>query len=233
MNRGLPSAPWLWWGEVPRDEAAEPGETQGEGDFTSRARSVQSHVARRTLEAGLREFGLLPEDGRSRVGFDGPGAIRLVTVDGQPTAPPVQFSLAHTATSTVAAARTADGPPSGLGVDIEDDWGAAERNLDLFGTWAELTLLAGAVRNPHPLHLRCVRETLAKASGLGFRIPPRRYRLHSRANALLLEIDEGKEGGPTRPATIRFGTRRLGPATAWAIAELPLMGSAHGETEDR
>ncbi|UED83206.1 4'-phosphopantetheinyl transferase family protein [Streptomyces profundus] len=229
--------PRLWWGSVsegpegpegPREAAeaageaaAPPEERAADGAFTSRARRAQGAAARRVLGAALAELGL--GDGPFTLGAA--GAVRLVRFGGRRTGPAVQFSLAHTARQAVVALRRADGPPTGLGVDAEDDWDSAARNLHRFGTRAELALLAPDHAAALPLHLWCAKEAIAKATGRGFAVPPRRYRLHRAEDGapgtVLLELAEEHHRGPPRTTRLRVGTHATRPPTAWAVAELP------------
>lgn len=220
LRAAAPARPLLAWCAVP---AAD--------EHTPSAARRQSGAARRALTSGLLRLGLVPHlpSAAHRIALAGPGAVRLVTWDDRQLRPAVQFSLAHTARYGVAAVRRAGKPygagiePSGLGVDAEDDWAAAERNLRFFATRAELAFLQAACGPLQPLHLWCAKEAIAKAAGHGFRIPPRRYRLHGigdAQNRLVVTVD-GDPSGP-RLAHLRIGTRPTSPPTAWAVAELPL-----------
>lgn len=226
----------LLWDDVRRGAARA---ARQHGGHTAAARQDQWYAARHTLKTGLVRLGLVPDlpDAHRRIGLAGPGAVRRISWDGADLRPAVQFSLAHTAEQVVVALRRepADGTaPSGLGVDAETEWATAERNLHRFGTAAELDALRRACGPVRPLHLWCVKEALAKASGLGFRIPPRRYRLHPAADdgagaaphRLTVEIAGAGAGPPghgPRTARVRLGTRTAAgrPPTAWAVAELP------------
>ncbi|MFJ9770699.1 4'-phosphopantetheinyl transferase superfamily protein [Kitasatospora sp. NPDC101157] len=203
---------------------------------TGAARQDQWYAARQTLRTGLVRLGRVPDlpDAHRRIGLAGPGAVRQVSRDGAALRPAVQFSVAHTAEQVVVALRRAEpadgAAPAGPGVDAETEWATAERNLHRFGTPAELDALRRACGPVvRPLHLWCVKEALAKASGLGFvRIPPRRYRLHAAGDTaphrLTVEIAgaDPPDGGPRR-ALVRTGTRTTAgrTPTAWAVAEPP------------
>lgn len=224
----------LLWDEV-RPGAARaahpPGAPAGpddpHGGFTGAARQDQRYAARHALTAGLVRLGLVPDlpDTHRRIGLAGPAAVRRICWDGTALRPPLQFSIAHTADQVVVALRRADPPPAGLGVDAETAWDTAARNLHRFGTPAELDALHRACGPVEPLHLWCVKEALAKASGLGFRTPPKRYRLHPAGppGRLAVEIAGAGPAGHRRPARIRAGTRTATgrPPTAWAVADLP------------
>ncbi|MFI9361599.1 4'-phosphopantetheinyl transferase family protein [Kitasatospora sp. NPDC053057] len=221
----------LLWDEV-RHGAAQAARQHG--GHTGAARQDQWYAARHTLRTGLVRLGLVPDlpDAHRRIGLAEPGAVRQVSWNGQVLRPAVQFSVAHTAEQVVVALRRGEpaggAAPTGLGVDAETEWATAERNLHRFGTPAELDALRRACGPVQPLHLWCVKEALAKASGLGFRIPPRRYRLHPAADAaprrLTVELAGAgpADRGPRR-ARVRTGTRTTAgrPPTAWAVAELP------------
>ncbi|MFJ8005325.1 4'-phosphopantetheinyl transferase family protein [Streptomyces fagopyri] len=125
----------------------------------------------------------------------------------------------------------------GLGVDVEDDWASAERNLHRFGTPGELSALAAACGTVRPLHLWCVKEAVAKATGLGFHVPVRRYRVHpgdGTPQQLSVEIDEFNPApNSSYRARVRVGTRPTRPPTAWAVAELPLCPLADERSNRR
>lgn len=205
----------------------------GASGFTGTARQDQWYAARQTLKSGLVRLGIVPDvpGGHRRIGLAQPAAVRLVTWDGVPVRPAVQFSVAHTAERVVVALRRtateAGVGPAGLGVDLETEWSTAERNLHRFGTEAELRLLRRSCGSALPLHLWCAKEALAKACGRGFRVPPRRYRLgpgDGTPHLLTVDIDErGSPAAGPRPVRIRIGTRAIAsrvPA-AWAVADLP------------
>ncbi|MFJ2189060.1 4'-phosphopantetheinyl transferase superfamily protein [Kitasatospora sp. NPDC087861] len=237
----------LLWAPVRPGAAAEAvragrlgaGES-GLGGFVGQARQDQWYAARHTLRRGLLRLGLVPDlpGAYRRIGLADPDAVRLVSWDGVALRPVVQFSVAHTAEQVVVAVRWADpapagrvggagrgaerGAPDGLGVDVETEWSTAERGLHRFGTDAELAALGRACGSVRPLHLWCVKEALAKASGLGFRVPPLRYRLRPGTGAphrLAVRIDDGEP----RPARVRTGTRIAAdrPPAAWAVVDLP------------
>ncbi|MFE7949899.1 4'-phosphopantetheinyl transferase family protein [Streptomyces sp. NPDC057426] len=234
---GLFPGPRLWWAAVTGGGPEQPAAADPDREFTSQARRDQGETARRTLRAALTELGLTTGEGDpQRILPDPPSAVRRVRVDGRRLRPDLQFSLAHTARHAVVAIRRTDGPATGLGVDAEDDWDGAGRNLHRFGTRAELDLIAADHPGAHPLHLWCAKEALAKATGHGFAVPPRRHRLLAGDGAphtLLLEIAENHRTAAPRPARVRVGTRRTWPPTAWAVAELPLTGTANEGSEHR
>ncbi|WP_354642979.1 4'-phosphopantetheinyl transferase family protein [Kitasatospora camelliae] len=229
----------LLWDEVRPGAAARArrrgrltAEEDGLGGFTGAARQDQWYAARRAVRAGLVRLGAVPDlpGAPGRIGLAGPGAVRLVSWDGTVLRPAVQFSVAHTAERVLVALRRgvpAGGAHPGLGVDAETEWATAERNLHRFGTEAELEALARVSGPVRPLHLWCVKEALAKASGLGFRVPPRRYRLRpdpAAPHRLAVEIAAAGDPDPgPRPARIRLGTEAAAgrPPTAWAVAVLP------------
>ncbi|MEV5176626.1 4'-phosphopantetheinyl transferase superfamily protein [Streptomyces flaveolus] len=230
------------------------------GTGSSAAREQQRGAARRALVAAVAGIGLVPRavSAPGRPGLDAPRGARLLAWDGRLLRPAVQFSIAHTRHHALVAVRLADGPDgraTGLGVDAEDDWAAARRNLRLFGTEEELQAVRGVHGPAEPVHLWCAKEALAKASGSGFRVPPRRFRIAAAGapRVLTVEIGTGEhdhEAVP-QPFRLRAGTRPTTPPTAWAVVELPLSGrgpirrreaagrnaaehhSAHAESEPR
>ncbi len=246
MGHRVAARTWLWWCPVPADRSPDPtpdpDPTGAELGAVSPARRAQGAAARYALLEGLGRLGLIPDgpDRAARTGLTGPGAVRRVTWDGRPVGAGVQFSLAHTARWALAAVRQADGAPTGFGVDAEDDWDGAARNLHRFATPAELDVLAAALperpepAGPVPVHLWCAKEALSKATGRGFVVAPRRYRLQpgtDPAHPLLLAVDAPRQAEAPRCVQVRAGTRRVLPPTAWAVAEYPLRSTEHEGNE--
>ncbi len=180
-------------------------------------------AGRFVLNAGFRAVGLPPEVHASTVfGTTGRGSPRLVTAGGVPLYPPVQVSIAHSGVH-VGCGFLRGGAPK-LGFDVEEDLDAALRNLGKFASQDELDALRAACGESLPAHLWCVKEAIAKATGWGFTIAPKRYRVSPcpvGGDNLAVNISGSSPGWTGRlVARIAVGTRGDPSPAAWALARV-------------
>lgn len=193
--------------------------------FTGELRRRHWLAGRFVLDVGVRAMGLVPASQASpaALGITDRGSPRLVTAESVPLDPEVQVSIAHSGVHVACAVQHGGEP--GLGFDVEEDWDAAARNLSRFSTQEELeTLRAACGVCCTPAHLWCVKEAIAKATGWGFTIAPRRYRLLPcwlGAGSLEVSVPGPSPGSVGRLVTrITIGTRRSPSPAAWAVARV-------------
>lgn len=191
--------------------------------FGSEMRRRHWLAGRFVLDTGLRAVGLAPEVQASTVfGTTGQGSPRLVTAGGVPLYPPVQVSIAHSGVHV--GCGFLRGGEQKLGFDVEDDLDSALRNLGKFASEDELKALRAACGESLPAHLWCVKEAIAKATGWGFTIAPKRYRISPcpvGADNLAVSISGSSRGSTGRlVARIAIGTRDDPSPAAWALARV-------------
>jgi phosphopantetheinyl transferase len=180
-------------------------------------------AGRFALKSGLVAGGLLPDphDPTVVVGITSEGSRQLVTVGGVPLEPPVQASLSHSGLHAACALQAHREP--GLGLDVEEDWNGAQRNLRRFATEEELKSLRQACGAATPAHLWCVKEAIAKATGWGFTIAPKRYQICSPPlgrDTLEVRVSRLPDSVGRLVSRVVLGTRRTPSPAAWALVRV-------------
>ncbi len=198
----------------------------------SEMRRRQWLAGRIALTAGLIARGLLPAPHGSHLVGITDGSRRMVTLGGVPLEPAVQVSLSHSGLHVVCALQAKREP--GLGIDVEEDWESTRRNLCRFATEEELFLLREACGECTPAHLWCAKEAIAKATGWGFTIAPKRYQILPPLAPDTLEVNIARlsRSAGRFVSRVVLGSRLTPSSAAWAMARVWPWDDAEGPAGD-